>query len=136
MLEVNIAHVGILAIPFSKNSMSNTTMGVRAISAFSTEIGTRKIDFPKIGSIQDNLAQNSPTEIDSTKIDASKVTFSISLSSEQFLRSHFPAHHLTFNGVSHIKDSSTHIRSNLLNSDIPRDITLKVSDLLTVHPLN
>jgi large repetitive protein len=119
--EIDITQIGIPKVSIGQNSVSDTskspwskTQSAATIlpwvtadawsffekerltsSVVSTKVGTSEINLTQIGSIQVNPSQNSFAQIDSMKIDSSKVTLPSSISLQQLLSSQLPTHDLT-----------------------------------------
>jgi hypothetical protein len=147
MGESNVAQVGILKVSVCQDSISNTGIsawgetqssaailrggitdsriffeqGVKASSVISTEIGTSKIDFTKIGTIQVDPSQHGIAEIDAMKIDSSKVSFTSSITLQQFLSSH------NFD----LQNRTVTLWTEFLQSPTPFNLKVEITDLPT-----
>jgi hypothetical protein len=99
------------------------------------QVGQTQVDSFQVGSTQVNAPQINITQIGSeilisTQIDPSKITFSSSIPSQQFLSSNLP-NHLNTSELTNVESTAVTIWNNLLNPTTPINLNFAITNLPT-----
>ena len=134
--EVSISQIGTSEndlTEISPSEANSSQIGQHEIGF--TQVSPTKVSSSKIYPPQTTLAQVSVTEVDSTKInlseissfekDSAKLSFTSSISSNQF--SHF--HNSTSQIINNVNNTATNIWSDLLQPSTQLDIDFQITDL-------
>ena len=134
--QISMTQTGTTQVSPSEISPLQTNLTHRSISEIgSTQVNTFHVSFPQVGITQINpaqinidqatLGQVSISKVSPFQVDSREISFSSSISPEQFFSFHNAAPQI----INDRNNSATNIWSNLLQSETSLDIDFHITDL-------